>query len=50
MKNYDVAIIGAGISGYMAAYELSQKSSLKVLLVEQGKTIDKTIGNMSIEK
>ena len=41
MKNYDVAIIGAGISGYMAAYELSQKSSLKVLLVEQGKTIDK---------
>ena len=38
---YDVAIIGAGISGYLAAYELSLKSDLNVILIDQGNTIDK---------
>lgn len=40
-KHFDVAIIGAGISGIMAAYELSQKSNLSVALLEQGKSIYK---------
>ncbi len=38
-KNYDVVIIGAGISGICSAYELSQKSNMKVLLIEQGNLI-----------
>lgn len=39
-KHYDVAIIGAGISGIMTAYELVENSSdLSIALLEQGKSI-----------
>ena len=48
--DYDVAIVGAGISGYMAAYELSQKSNLKILLIDQGKTIEKRVCPMKSKK
>ena len=50
MKQYDVAIIGAGISGYMAALELSKKTNLKVLLIEQGKSISKRVCPMISQK
>ena len=41
-KHYDVAIIGAGISGIMTAYELAENSSdLSIALLEQGKSIYK---------
>ena len=41
-KHYDVAIIGAGISGIMAAYELAENSKeLSIALLEQGKNIYK---------
>ena len=41
-KYYDVAIIGAGISGIMTAYELAENSSdLSIALLEQGKSIYK---------
>ena len=36
-RSYDVAIIGGGIGGLMAAYRLTEKRpSLKILLVEKG--------------
>lgn len=36
-KKYDIAIIGAGIAGIFAAYELTKnKPDLKVILIEQG--------------
>ena len=42
MENYfDVAIVGAGISGIMAAFELAEKSNLSIALLEQGKNIYK---------
>ena len=49
-KNYDVVIIGAGISGIFAGYELTKLNpKLKVLMLEQGHDIFKrncpTIGN-----
>lgn len=50
MKKYDVAIIGAGISGYMAAYELSKRTNLKVLLIEQGKSIENRVCPMISKK
>ncbi len=46
MKEYDVAIIGAGVAGYCAAYEISKNlnsSNFKVALIEQGNTIDKRV-------
>lgn len=37
LAKYDVAIIGGGISGLMAAYRLAERSpSLKILLIEKG--------------
>jgi flavin-dependent dehydrogenase len=35
-NKYDVIIIGAGPAGIFAASELSQNSSLKILLLEKG--------------
>jgi len=40
-KKYDVIIIGGGPAGIFAALELSQASSLDILLIEKGKDIDK---------
>lgn len=39
--NYDVIIVGAGPAGVFAAYELANKSNLKVLLIDKGKSIYK---------
>ena len=36
MNNYDVIIVGAGPAGIFTAYELVEKSNLKVLLVDKG--------------
>lgn len=41
MSEYDVVIIGAGPAGIFAAYELTQKSNLSVLILEKGNDIDK---------
>jgi len=41
LNNFDVIIIGAGPAGIFAALEISEKSSLKVLILEKGKTVDK---------
>ncbi|MEA4852920.1 MAG: FAD-dependent oxidoreductase [Christensenella sp.] len=44
MKNYDIAIIGGGISGIMSAYRLTESNpALKVLLVEKGHSITKRV-------
>ena len=41
-KKYDVIVVGAGPSAVFLAYELiEKKSNKKVLLVEQGKSVDK---------
>lgn len=41
MKNYDVVIIGGGISGLMMAYRLIKNdSNISVCLIEKGKAID----------
>jgi uncharacterized FAD-dependent dehydrogenase len=34
--DFDVAIVGAGAAGLLAAYELSEKSKLKIVIVEEG--------------
>lgn len=39
MRKYDVVIIGAGPAGLFAAYELAEKSKLKVLIIEMGKDV-----------
>lgn len=40
MKNYDVAIIGAGISGIMVAYRLIQKNkNLDIALIDKGSSL-----------
>ena len=38
--NYDVIIIGAGPAGLFAAYELADKTSLKILIIDKGKDIN----------
>lgn len=40
-KKYDVCIIGAGIAGICAAYELSKNTNLSILLIEKGNDIRK---------
>ena len=43
-KNYDVTIIGGGIAGIMAGYELSlHNPNLKVAIIEQGTPLDKRV-------
>ena len=39
MRKYDVVIVGAGPAGLFAAYELAEKSKLKVLIIEMGKDV-----------
>ncbi len=39
MYDYDVVVIGAGIAGICTAYELSQKSNLRTLLIDKGNNI-----------
>ena len=41
MKKYDVAIIGAGIAGICAAYELSENSNLRIVLIDKGNEISR---------
>ena len=41
MNQYDVCIIGAGPGGIFAAYELAEKSKLKVAVFEEGSTLEK---------
>lgn len=40
-KEYDVIIVGAGPAGIFTALELTQHSSLNVLIIEKGKSIEK---------
>lgn len=40
-NNYDVVIIGAGIAGICAAYELSEKTNLRIALIDKGNEISK---------
>ncbi len=37
----DVAIIGAGPAGLFAAYELAERSSLRVVVIDMGKDVDR---------
>ena len=42
IKHYDVAIIGCGIGGLMAAYRLQRNSpELKIIITERGNTLEK---------
>jgi len=38
---YDVIIVGAGPAGIFSALELSEKTNLKILVVDRGQDIDK---------
>ncbi len=40
-KEYDVVIVGAGPAGLFAAYELCNKSKLRVAVIDEGRDIDK---------
>lgn len=40
-KQYDVIIVGSGPAGIFTALELTQHSSLNVLIIEKGKSIEK---------
>jgi len=41
MKTYDIIIVGAGPAGLFSAYQLTKRKKLKVLIIEQGKSIKK---------
>ncbi len=41
IKHFDVIIIGAGPAGIFAALEITKKTSLKVLILEKGRTVEK---------
>lgn len=45
-KEYDVIIVGAGPAGLFAAYELSKKKYLKILLIEKGDDISQRKKNI----
>lgn len=47
---YDVVIVGAGIAGICAAYELSLKTNLKILLLDQGRPINSRVCPMISNK
>lgn len=53
-SKYDVCIIGAGIAGICAAYELSEKTNARILLIERGNSIVKRkcpkISDETVEK
>ncbi|BAA29376.1 NAD(P)/FAD-dependent oxidoreductase [Pyrococcus horikoshii] len=42
-EKFDVVIIGAGPAGLFAAYELVEKSNLKVLIIEEGGDVDQRV-------
>ncbi len=35
MKDFDVIIIGAGIAGNSAAFHLSEKSDLRIMIIDK---------------
>jgi uncharacterized FAD-dependent dehydrogenase len=39
--DFDVAIVGAGAAGLLAAYEISEKSALKIVIIEEGNDVHK---------
>jgi len=38
--DFDVIIVGAGPAGLFSAYELSYKSNLKLLVIDQGRDVE----------
>lgn len=50
MQKFDVAIVGAGIAGYMAAYELAKNTKLSIVLLEQGNNIENRQCPMILKK
>ena len=50
MKNYDVAIVGAGPGGIYAAYELMKKDpALSVVVLEAGHSLESTLIQISCD-
>jgi len=45
-SGYDIIIIGAGPAGMFAAYELAAIHSLKILIVDMGRDIEKRLCQM----
>lgn len=41
MEHYDVIIVGCGPAGIFSAYELSEKTNLKILMLDKGPDLDK---------